>query len=273
MEKLLSKALATTAVALGFGLASLPASAVGVFQEFTVDEGSVPGNLAGTFEADKLNGAYTEAITFDGAGGFDAAAFADFGQYLANEGTTLIVGSQLNTNYALYALFDSSGTVAETAPGIFTFTGTSGAFSLFIDPDQDTTKALGATGSDPITLANDDDDYLIAFATDLTSATGILVAGVGGFFDLVFNDFTLTTGDQSGAFAGDQNGVLYYTSPSPFYFRVNVDGDFDSFSITGTQTVTGDVSAVFVPEPGTLALVGISLLGLGGLSRIRRARA
>ncbi len=266
MEKLLSKALATTAVALGFGLASLPASAVGLFNEFTIDEGSVPGSSSVTFVADKINGGYTEKITFDGMGGFDAAAFADFGQYFANDGTTLITISQLNTNYGLYALFESSGTVTPLGspfpPGSAIFTGTSGGFSLFLDPDQNTTKTLGATGSDPITLANNADDILIAFATNLTSATGTLVGGVGGFFDLVFNDFTLTPA-----------GALYFVAPSPFHFRVNVDGDFDNFSITGTQTVTGDVSAVFVPEPGTLALVGVSLLGLGGLSRIRRARA
>jgi hypothetical protein len=263
MEKLLSKALATTAVALGLGLASLSASAVGVFNEFTVDEGSVPGNSPGTFVADKINGAYSERITFDGMGGFAAAAFADFGQYLANDGTTLL-STQLNVNYGLYALFESMGTVTPLGfpPGSAMFTGTSGAFQLFLDPDRNTTKTLGATGSDPITVANNADDILIAFATNLTSATGVLIGGVGGFFDLVFADFTLTPA-----------GGAYFIAPSPFHLRVNVDGDFDNFSITGTQTVTGDVSAVFVPEPGTLALVGVSLLGLGGLSRIRRARA
>lgn len=266
MEKFLSKALAATTVALGLGLASLPASAVGLFNEFTVDEGSVPGSSSVTFVADKLNGGYSERITFDGAGGFVAAAFADFGQYFADDGTTLITISQLNANYGLYALFESTGTVTPLGPpfpsGSAIFTGTSGAFSLFLDPDQNTTKTLGATGSDPITVSGNADDILIAFATDLTSATGVLTAGIGGFFDLIFNDFTLTPA-----------GASYFIAPSPFYFRVNVDGDFDTFSITGTQTVTGDVSAVFVPEPGTLALVGISLLGLGGLSRMRRARA
>lgn len=271
MKKFLSKTLVTAAVAAGLGFASLPA--VAAFEDFTVDEGSVPGSGAVTFTADKLNGGYSEVITFDGLGGFTAAAFGDFGQYFSNEGATLVVASELNTTYALYTVFSATGTVTDLGGGLFQFTGTTSAFDLFIDPGQDTTKTLPGDGSGAVTLGSNGDDYRIAFASSLESGTGILVSGVGGFFDLVFDDFTLTSGDQSGAFAGDQNGVLYFTAPTPFFFRVNVDGDFDTFAVAGTQDLTGDLSGVFqVPEPGTLALLGISLIGLGlGFGRQRRS--
>lgn len=259
MKKFLSKAIAPYAMAIGLGLASASAGAV-VLPDFTVDEGSVPGNAAGTIVADKGNGAYSERITFDGAGNFVAAAYADFGQYLSNDGTSL-VASQLNTNYGLYALFDASGTVAG-GPAVFTFTGGAASFTLWIDPGQNTTKTLGATGSDPVTLAGNADDYQIASASSLVSGTGVLVAGVGGFFDFVFDDFTLTLDGQN-----------YFIAPNPFYLRVNVDGDFDSFAVAGTQTVNGDLSFVFqVPEPGMLGMLGLGLLGVALMSRKKMVR-
>ncbi len=84
--------------------------------------------------------------------------------------------------------------------------------------------------------------------------------GIGGFFDLVFDDFTLT-----------DDGKGYFVSPTPFSLRVNVDGDFDNFLVVGTQNIDGDVSAQFlVPEPGSLILAGLALLGLGVSSNRRK---
>lgn len=72
-------------------------------------------------------------------------------------------------------------------------------------------------------------------------------------------------------------GTSYFISPNPFYLRISVSGENESFNPVLTAgnyqgIAQGDASAVFaVPEPAILALMGMGLLGMGATLRKRKS--
>jgi hypothetical protein len=65
---------------------------------------------------------------------------------------------------------------------------------------------------------------------------------------------------------------MYFPTLAGLSLTAITSGDFNFFTPTGVQTVTGDLSVGFaaVPEPLTLTLFGMSLLGTGIAVRRRR---
>ena len=271
-----SLATATASVILAAGFTS-SASASPLFD--VTPTIATTGENRATFTADQIQGTSSELLTltagpntFTGTGWVNFSGFVNAGTLLSAGITGLNLGPGTN-GYGLYLKFDLTGHYV-LSPGAFGAAGSNYIldtlnFHVFTDPDNNTTfTQANANTSTNASVGG-------VMAEDVNLGNGDLIAGVSGF-DAQFGAFLNSIQN----YANTGPGSTFFTAPNPFYnvaftaFNNTQQGVIPNGNLISITNAVGviDFNQNQVPEPESLGLLGIGLLGMAVGLRRRKAK-
>lgn len=279
-KTLVTAAGVVAALGMGSGQASAATFPVFSFNPTVFTNGTTECGTLTTCanqQGDRITGSYYENFALGGGNTFTSNGFVTLD--LINDQNDAAIAPLVSgdlVTYRLYATYFANGTyTVDGITGEVHFTVTSAGANLYVD-------GFGAGAPNTVFDTNPAGGYSIPVpdANDALLAVGSLLSGDGqasattnasGNFGITFNPVSLTSNGPScqttpPGSAGPGPGCDFFTGPRPFYIQANFSGQFINFNLVSPQTLNGSADLIFqpsdVPEPATLTMFGLGLLGV-----------